>query len=142
MITHNDPSQSEFTPFLLQSQSNITYSAESQAALVRLRQADDERFKLIDQLRDSKDETKSVQGECWIIRCTSHWTCFTAELETIKHNYEEQLNTMTEELAQQLNQSGLNNSSNVMGEEKSTAAAATTTTAKKSRFSLFGRGSS
>ena len=49
---------------------------------------------------------------------------------------------MTEELAEQLNQSGLNNSSNVMGEEKSTAAAATTTTAKKSRFSLFGRGSS
>lgn len=46
--------------------SNIICSAESQAALVRLRQADDERFKLIDQLRDSKDETKSVQGKCWI----------------------------------------------------------------------------
>jgi len=99
-------------------------SSESQAALTRLRQADDERFKLIDQLRDSKDETKSVQ----------------AELETIKHNYEEQLNTMTEELAQQLNQSGLNNSSNVMGGEDKTAG--NTTTAKKSRFSLFGRGSS
>ena len=39
-----------------------TSSSESQAALTRLRQADDERFKLIDQLRDSKDETKSVQG--------------------------------------------------------------------------------
>ena len=67
-------------------------------------------------------------------------TYYVAELETIKHNYEEQLNTMTEELAQQLNQSGLNNSSNVMGGEDKTAG--NTTTAKKSRFSLFGRGSS
>ena len=52
------------------------------------------------------------------------------ELETIKRSYEEQLETMTEELAQQLN--AVNTStSNVVEEEKTT---------KKSRFSLFGRG--
>ena len=56
-----------------------------------------------------------------------------AELETIKRSYEEQLNTMTEELAQQLNQSSGPPISQVIEEEK---------TAKKSRFSLFGRGSS
>ena len=63
VITHNDPSQSELKPLFSEHQfCNITFSAESQAAIVRLRQADDERFQLIDQLRDSKEETKSIQG--------------------------------------------------------------------------------
>ena len=96
-----------------------------------MRKADDERFSLIDELRESREETKSIQSTFTFIWQNPFGKIYSlGELETIKRSYEEQLETMTEELAQQLN--AVNTStSNVVEEEKTT---------KKSRFSLFGRG--
>ena len=89
---------------------------------------------MIDELHESREETKNTQSKIlYVIKDQKsipgkHY--FSGELETIKRSYEEQLETMTEELAQQLN--AVNTStSNVVEEEKTT---------KKSRFSLFGRG--
>jgi len=89
--------------------------SESQSALSRLRRAEDERHDLIGQLRKSREEKKEVENE----------------METIKRSYEEQLNTMTEELAQQL-ANGSNSTGSAVEEEVK----------KKSRFSLFSRNSS
>jgi len=95
-------------------------SSESKSALSRLRRAEDERHDLIGQLRKMREDKKEVENE----------------METIKRSYEEQLNTMTEELAQQLANGSMGNShvtggSTVEEEVK-----------KKSRFSLFSRNSS
>jgi len=90
-------------------------SSESKSALSRLRRAEDERHDLIGQLRKSREEKKEVE----------------IEMETIKRSYEEQLNTMTEELAQQL-ANGSNSTGSAVEEEVK----------KKSRFSLFSRNSS
>ena len=94
-------------------------SSESKSALSRFRRAEDERHDLIGQLRKSRDEKKEVENE----------------METIKRSYEEQLNTMTEELAQQLaNGSAHNSNASAVEEEVKSN--------KKSRFSLFSRNSS
>ena len=95
----------------------IISSSESKSALSRLRRAEDERHDLIGQLRKSREEKKEVENE----------------METIKRSYEEQLNTMTEELAQQLANGSNSTGSAVEEEVKSN---------KKSRFSLFSRNSS
>lgn len=88
-------------------------SAES--ALARLKWAQDERLQLVSELRISKDETKNVR----------------AEMETIRRSYEDQMNTMTEEMAQLMNTgNGFNSLESVTETEK---------TPKKSRFSLFSR---
>lgn len=94
-------------------------SSESKSALSRLRRAEDERHDLIGQLRKSRDEKKEVENE----------------METIKRSYEEQLNTMTEELAQQLANGSVHNSNASAVEEE-------VKSNKKSRFSLFSRNSS
>ena len=98
---------------------NIISSSESKSALSRLRRAEDERHDLIGQLRKSRDEKKEVENE----------------METIKRSYEEQLNTMTEELAQQLANGSVHNSTGSAVEEE-------VKSNKKSRFSLFSRNSS
>ena len=63
------------------------YRSEAQSCTNRLRQSDQERHQVIADLRSERQASRQLQSD----------------LETTRKGYEDQLNTMTEELAQYLN---------------------------------------